>query len=99
MPEGGEEQLLMVYKVKYGTSAIGYSASRSDRKTLAIEVHLDLSIKVIAPLKATLSAVAEKILKRAQWIRKQQHYFEQFLPCTPSANRCRANIKLHFICA
>lgn len=73
----------MTYKIKYGTSIIRYSVSRSNRKTLAIEVHPDLSIKVVAPQKVTISAIQEKILKRAQWIRKQQHYFEQFLPRTP----------------
>jgi predicted metal-dependent hydrolase len=73
----------MNYKVKYGTSVIRYSISRSDRKTLAIEVHPDLSIKVVAPKKAAISAIQEKILKRGQWIKKQQHYFEQFLPRTP----------------
>jgi len=73
----------MIYKVKYGTSVIRYSVSHSNRKTLAIEVHPDLSIKVVAPHKATTSAIQKKILQRAQWIRKQQHYFEQFLPRTP----------------
>ncbi|MCA6433865.1 MAG: DUF45 domain-containing protein, partial [Cytophagales bacterium] len=73
----------MNYKIKYGTSVIRYSISRSDRKTLAIEVHPDLSIKVVAPRKAAISAIQEKILKRGQWIKKQQHYFEQFLPRTP----------------
>jgi predicted metal-dependent hydrolase len=73
----------MNYKVKYGTSVIRYSISRSDRETLAIEVHPDLSIKVVAPKKAAISAIQEKILKRGQWIKKQQHYFEQFLPRTP----------------
>lgn len=73
----------MKYKVKYGTSVIRYSISRSSRKSLAIEVHPDLSIKVVAPAKATISEIQEKILKRAQWIRKQQYYFEQFLPRTP----------------
>jgi len=73
----------MVYKVKYGTSVIQYSIDRADRKTLAIEVHPDLSVNVVAPYKASRSAIKEKLLKRAQWIRKQQHYFEQFLPRTP----------------
>ncbi len=73
----------MNYKIKYGTSVIRYSISRSDRKTLAIEVHPDLSIKVVAPKKAAISAIQEKILKRGQWIKKQQHYFKQFLPRTP----------------
>lgn len=73
----------MVYQVQYGTSVIEYSVSRSNRKTLAIEVHPDLSVKVVAPATASLTAVAEKITKRAAWIRKQQRYFEQFLPRTP----------------
>jgi predicted metal-dependent hydrolase len=73
----------MIHKVKYGTSVIQYSLSRSDRKTLGIEVHPDLSINVVAPQKATLTDIQEKILKRAPWIRKQQRYFEQFLPRTP----------------
>jgi len=73
----------MLHEIAYGTSVIRYSVSRAERKTLAIEVHPDLSIKVIAPLKATLPAIAEKILHRASWIRKQQYYFEQFLPRTP----------------
>jgi predicted metal-dependent hydrolase len=46
-------------------------------------VHPDLSIKVIAPEDAAVSAIGERVLKRAQWIRKQQRYFEQFLPRTP----------------
>lgn len=73
----------MNYKVKYGTSVIRYSISRSDRKTLAIEVHPDLSIKIVAPKKVSISAIQEKILKRGQWIKKQQLYFQQFLPRTP----------------
>ena len=73
----------MHYKVKYGTSVIRYSINRSDRKSLAIEVHPDLSIRVVAPRKAAISEIQEKILKRAQWIRRQQYYFEQFLPRTP----------------
>jgi len=73
----------MNYKVKYGTSVIRYSVIRAERKSLAIEVHPDLSIRVVAPLKAAISEIQKKILKRGQWIRKQQHYFEQFLPRTP----------------
>ncbi len=73
----------MLHEIVYGTSVIRYSVNRADRKTLAIEVHPDLSIKVIAPLKTTLPAIEEKILHRALWIRKQQYYFEQFLPRTP----------------
>ena len=73
----------MPHEIVYGTSVIRYTISRADRKTLAIEVHPDLSVNVVAPLKATLVAIEEKIIHRASWIRKQQYYFEQFLPHTP----------------
>lgn len=73
----------MVCTVNYGTSIIRFSVSRSDRKTLAIEVHPDLSVQVIAPPAASISDIKEKVLKRARWIRRQQLYFEQFLPRTP----------------
>ena len=73
----------MTYKVKYGSSVIEYSVTHSDRVTLAIEVYPDMSIKVVAPRKASLRIIREKVLKRARWIRKQQRYFEEFLPRTP----------------
>jgi len=73
----------MTYTAQYGTSFIKYSVSRSDRKTLAIEVHPDLSVKVVAPKKTTLKEINGKVVKRAAWIVKQQHFFDQFLPRTP----------------
>lgn len=69
--------------VRYGTTVIHYSVSISDRKTLAIEVHPDLSVRVIAPKNSSTKDIKEKILKRAKWIRKHQQYFEEFLPRTP----------------
>jgi predicted metal-dependent hydrolase len=73
----------MVHKASYGTTVIRYSVSISDRKTLAIEVHPDLSVRVIAPKGSSQKDIREKILKRARWIRKHQRYFEEFLPRTP----------------
>lgn len=69
--------------VKYGTTIIRYSVSFSDRKTLAIEVHPDLSVRAVAPKGSSDKDIREKILKRAKWIRKHQRYFEEFLPGTP----------------
>lgn len=69
--------------LKYGTSTIHYSLKRSERKTLGIEVHPDLSVWAIAPAQASLEDINEKVLKRAAWILKQQSFFEQFLPRTP----------------
>lgn len=70
-------------KVAYGNTQLVFSIKRSERKTLAIEVHPDLSVQVIAPVNATLGDIKEKVLKRGKWIAKQQSYFEQFLPRTP----------------
>ena len=70
-------------KVEYGTQTICFHLKKVDRKTLGIEVHADLSVWAVAPLKATLKEVKTLVLKRAKWITKQQRYFEQFLPRTP----------------
>ncbi|TRZ41672.1 M48 family metallopeptidase [Robertkochia solimangrovi] len=69
--------------VAYGTQTIYFHLRRVERKTLAIEVHPDLSIWAIAPLKASLSDVKKRIVRRGTWINKQLNYFEQFLPRTP----------------
>lgn len=50
---------------------------------MAIEVHPDTSIVVIAPQNSTMVDIKEKIIRRGKWIVKQQLYFEQFLPKTP----------------
>ena len=73
----------MVETVNYGNTKIDFSINHSARKSLAIEVHPDLSVNVIAPINTALTDVKEKVLKRAKWISKQRRYFEQFLPRTP----------------
>lgn len=70
-------------EVQYGTSRIPFALSRSDRKTLAITVEPDATVKVAAPLQAELVKIKEKVFKRGRWIRKQQRFFESFLPVTP----------------
>lgn len=70
-------------ELNYGTQTISYSLTTADRKSLAIEVHPDLSVRVITPLVTTQAEVEKKLLKRAKWILKQQQYFAQFLPRTP----------------
>lgn len=82
MPESSQEQFL-VEKVSYGTTEIAFHLQRTHRKTLAIEVHPDLTVWAIAPENASLSDIQEKLIKRGAWIVKQQRYFEQFLPRTP----------------
>lgn len=70
-------------KVNYGTTDIFFEVQRAKRKTLAIEVHPDSSVLIIAPELSSDSDIEKKVIKRANWIVKQQHYFEQFLPRTP----------------
>lgn len=67
----------------YGKTKISYGLVRRERKTLEIGVEPDASITVVAPNEATLEAIEAKVRKRAQWIVRQQRYFQQFLPRTP----------------
>jgi hypothetical protein len=72
-----------MHQVNYGTQDLFFEVTYSDRKTLAIEVHPDSSIVVVAPISSELSDIKKRIVKKGQWILKQQLYFEQFLPRTP----------------
>ena len=71
------------FSIIYGTTEIDFSIIKTDRKTLSIEVHPDLSVNVIAPQTASINDIKAKILKRASWILKQKVYFEAFLPRIP----------------
>lgn len=69
--------------IQYGTKDIFFEVKWSSRKTLAIEVHPDGSVHIIAPHNTLIQEIERKVEKRAHWIVKQQKYFEQFLPRTP----------------
>lgn len=73
----------MEHTAKYGRTPISYSLVRANRKTMAIEVHPDLRVKVVAPSNATIQDIEAKLIKRGSWITKQKLYFESFLPRTP----------------
>ncbi len=73
----------MESEIDYGNTRLLFSVTHSNRKTLAIEVHPDLSIKVVAPIGTQLGDISERILKKGAWILKQRTYFQQFLPRTP----------------
>lgn len=70
----------------FGQKIISYDLKRSDRKTLAINVHPDLSVTVTAPCGTSIEQVETKVRKRAAWIIRQQAYFQNFLP-SPSPRR------------
>jgi len=70
--------------IQYGENRITFLLKQSDRKTLAITVHPDMTVEVKAPKKASLPEVKERVLKRAPWILKQQREFETYLPAQPT---------------
>ena len=72
-----------MHTIKYGRKTIDFRLARSNRKTLAIDVHPNLSVVVTAPKDAPDSVVKEKMQKRASWIIKQQRFFENYLPTIP----------------
>ena len=71
------------HEIEVGGTKIEFRLRRSQRKTLAITVRPDLSVVVTAPRGADLEAVKGKVRKRAVWIRRQQRFFEQYLPPVP----------------
>ncbi|MEM0517235.1 M48 family metallopeptidase [Aequorivita flava] len=69
--------------VQYGSKTITFKITRTARKTLAIEVHPDSSVQLIAPQDSPLEELKARVVHRGKWIVKQQGYFETFLPATP----------------
>ena len=70
-------------QVQWGRTTVHYSYTFAPRRTMAIHVHPDLSVSVVAPEGAALGAIREKVRKRAAWIRKSRREFELYLPKTP----------------
>ncbi|WMI72188.1 SprT family zinc-dependent metalloprotease [Aminobacterium sp. MB27-C1] len=64
--------------IKYGKEVICFHLIYSNRKTIEISVFPDLSVVVKAPSHINYSVIEKRIKKRANWIKKQQKYFEQF---------------------
>ena len=72
-----------VHTVLFGGDRIDFRLRRTNRRTLAITVQPNLGVMVTAPRKAALESVLGKVRKRADWIRRQQRFFREFLPQTP----------------
>lgn len=63
-------------KVRFGTTTIGYSISRSgNRSTIAVIVHPDGAVSVVAPTETCRTKIAETITTKAEWVLRQQEYF------------------------
>jgi predicted metal-dependent hydrolase len=71
-------------KVSFGSEKISYSLEYRNRKSLAISVHPDLTVSVIAPEGQSIEKISARVKKRAPWILKQRHYFSKFLPKQPA---------------
>ncbi|SRR5690606_38664334 len=74
---------MTMHSVRYGNTTIEYELIYSNRKTLAIHVHPDLRVTVVAPEGSDLSRVQEKVHKRAPWILRQKREFSRYLPHLP----------------
>lgn len=68
----------------YGSRKIEFTLERRERRTLEITVQPDGSVVVLAPTDSSDAEIHARVLKRARWILKQQVFFTQFLPRTPS---------------
>jgi predicted metal-dependent hydrolase len=69
--------------IDYAGQRIHYNARFSARKTLAISVHPDGCVDVMAPEGAGREVIEQRLLRRAGWVLKQQRYFDQFRARTP----------------
>lgn len=80
------EQKAINYKFDYGSESIECLIHFDQQERLKITVHPDQAVVVKAPSGKPLSQVIEKVKRRAGWILKQLHYFEQFMPRLPKRN-------------
>lgn len=71
------------YEVSFGKQRISYSLKFRDRERLAISVHPDRTVSVVAPMGRSVEEVTGRVQKRAGWIVKQRMHFDQFHPLTP----------------
>lgn len=69
--------------IDYASYKINYRVRFATRKTLAISVHPDGSVEIIAPEGSAQGEIEQRLRKRAGWVLRQQRYFDQFTPRTP----------------
>jgi hypothetical protein len=74
------ELTAVVRQVTYGSEQIEFHLSRRQRKTLAITVHPDLRVEVVAPLEADEREVVKRVQTRARWILRQRRQFLSWMP-------------------
>lgn len=71
------------HEVFFGKQSIPFFLEFRDRERLAISVHPDRTVSVVAPTGRSVEEVLSKVQRRAGWIVKQRMHFDQFHPLTP----------------
>lgn len=66
-----------------GSVVLDYDLVLERRKTIAITVYPDQTVRVKAPIQATRKHIDEMLTRRAHWILKQKRYFAQYKPRKP----------------
>lgn len=74
------EPTAIVRQVTYGSERIEFHLSRRPRKTLAITVHPDLRVEVVAPMDADEESVVKRVQARARWVLRQRRQFLSWMP-------------------
>ncbi len=73
----------MKREISWGSHTIEFTVAYSNRKTLGISVMPDKCVMVQAPINSSDDDIDKRVSKRASWIVKQWHYFDNFGAQTP----------------
>ena len=71
------------HSVRFGTEKISFRLSFRVRQNLAINVHPDRQVSVVAPYGSAVDDILARVQRRASWIVKQRAHFNQFHPFPP----------------
>ena len=71
------------YVLRYGGLEIPFRIDYSERSRLAIHVHPEMKLEVLAPIGRPSDAVLARVEARAPWITKQWRFFERYQPTQP----------------
>ncbi len=71
------------HSVHFGAEKIPFRLSFRIRQKLAINVHPDRQVSVVAPSGSAVDVILARVQRRAGWIAKQRAHFNQFHPLPP----------------
>lgn len=71
------------YVLSFGGKRIPFRIEYRQRKKLAISLHPEMRLEVVAPTGSTSEQVLPRVERRAGWILRKWRYFEKFLPKHP----------------